>query len=205
MKKEIVFESNRGVVFELTTYTAKRKLAVKNKDGSYTHMTYHFNNKDFFRSEYISWENLNCCNGWSHDKEYLFTAVQDGKKLCAGITFDSVKEMNIYLETLGSDYLFYQHAPVKNGPYSWYNVDIVRKGCIADYIDIHAVLEAYKNHIDYIDENVIKQYLTRPIIELVDGSACFDYANTKNDNELVVTGLLLGYPIETTASLINSL
>lgn len=35
-------------------------------------------------SPFLSWENLNCCGGWTYDEKYLFTAVQEGKKLYAG-------------------------------------------------------------------------------------------------------------------------
>ena len=87
---EILFESNRGIVFEKTVTRNRCKVVVKNKDGNFTHMTYRYNNGvEPLSSPYISWENLNCCGGWSFDESYLQTAVQEGKKLCAGITFNN--------------------------------------------------------------------------------------------------------------------
>ena len=87
---EILLETNRGIIFEKTETKNRCKVSVKNMDGSHTHMNYRYKKTDkTFLSPYISWENLNCVNGWEFDETYLLTAVQEGKKLCAGICFNS--------------------------------------------------------------------------------------------------------------------
>lgn len=43
--------------------------------------------------------------------------------------------------------------------------------------------------------------LRTPMIQLISGA--FDYANPKTPEELITTGLLLGYPLESTAWLLE--
>ncbi len=89
MMKNIVFESSDGIVFEKTSYKNGRcKLAVRNKSGGSPHMIYRYRDIPGVQSPYINWDNLNCCGGWKYDESYLYTAVQRGKKLFAGASFN---------------------------------------------------------------------------------------------------------------------
>ena len=54
--------------------------------------------------------------------------------------------------------------------------------------------------IDLLNFDAVCEYAYMPMISLLDGTAGFDYANPKNDAQYVITGLLLGYPLESTAS-----
>ena len=141
---DILLETNKGIIFEKTTTKRRCRVNVKNKDDGYVHMTYHFN-KDVepITSPYISWENLNCCGGWDFDKSYLLTAVQEGKKLCSGIIFDTEKELNDYIDNLTDDYLYFCKPPMQNGPHTFYYIDIVRNGSIKDYINEKDILRIY--------------------------------------------------------------
>jgi len=94
MEKEIIFEDKHNAIFEQTTFKTRRKVVVRNKnDKSIIFRTYRFNITDTsIESPYISWENLNQCNGWAACGEYSKGAVQKGKKLCATISFDNLNK-----------------------------------------------------------------------------------------------------------------
>ena len=49
----------------------------------------------------------------------------------------------------------------------------------------------------------IRDYADIPMIRLLDGTISFDYANPKTAEQYVTTGLLLGYPLESTAALLS--
>jgi hypothetical protein len=186
--------------------TAKTsKGTVRNDTGRFIHRSYRFRNipADLFQSPYISWTNLNCCNGWSFDKSYLLTAVQEGKKLCAGITTTDENAFRAYFASLSDEYPYFCPPPTRNGPHTFYHIEVTRQGSIADYIDISAARETYSAlGIDFLDFKIISEYATKPMIQLLDGTVDFNYANPKGNEQLAVTGLLLGYPLESTAALL---
>jgi hypothetical protein len=198
---EILLETNRGVIFEKTSTKNRCKVAVKNKGDGFTHMVYRFKNGvEPISSPYISWENLNCCDGWVFDKSYLLTAVQGGKKLCAGITFDNEGDLAGYIGGLTDEHLYFCRPPMQNGARTFYYhcIDVVRKGAVTDYIEMGAVLRTYgKLGIANFNPERLSELLRIPMIQLV--SSTFDYANPKTPEELITAGLLLGYPLESTA------
>lgn len=169
-----------------------------------------------FESQYISWANLNCCGGWTYTESYLDTAVQDGKKLYAGRTTwlksslfpnrlnrsDAIAQLNQAKKLLPDDVLMGVESRYDDRLLPTY---ICRKGCISDYFDLDAVFgfygklgvtlsDHYKHKIRTLCSYEIENYGT--------GKAPFTYYNPDDDAELITTGLLLGYPLESTASLI---
>jgi hypothetical protein len=202
---EIILETNRGVVFEKTTSKNRCNVTIKNKNGSHTHTVYRFNNiAEPFASPFISWENLNCCNGWIHDESYLLTAVQNGRKLCSGITFDNENSLTEYINHLNNEYPYYCPPPMLNGAHTFYYhyIDVVREGAIRDYIDGDSVFRTYdKLGIRNFDKEIVSRYMGTTMLELVSGK--LDYSNPKTPEELIATGLLLGYPLESTAWLLE--
>jgi hypothetical protein len=193
-----------GIVFVRADTAQTSKVTVKNETGRFIHRIYRFPNiPNTLQSPFISWANLNCCNGWKYDEKYLLTAVQDGKKLCAGTTFNSESEATAYLVSQSAEYLYFRRPVIRNGPIRWYNVDLTRQGCIGDYIDIAAVRELYPAlGIERLDFGKISELAAAPMLHLLDGTIPFDYGNPKSAEEYVVTGLLLGYPLESTAALL---
>jgi len=208
MKKSsyMIFEGDgSGIVFMRKDDGEVSTVSVKNVNYRRPISTYSFRNipPDSYQSPYISWANLNCCGGWVCDKSYLLTAVQEGKKLCAGITFDSADKVNEYLSGLSDEYLHCVGKTIHNGPRSSYNFDVVRKGCISDYIDIEAVKGTYLAlNVDFLDFAVIQNYVDMPMVQLLDSTSGFDYANPGSRENYIATGLLLGYPLESTAALL---
>ena len=201
---EILLETSKGIIFEKTTTKNRCRVNIKNKDGGYCHMTYRFNKgvTPIF-SQYISWENLNCCGGWNYDESYLLTAVQEGKKLCAGIVFGNENDLNQYIEELSDNYLYFCRPPMHNGPHSFYYIDLVRDGAIEDFIDKNEIFRIYDElGITNFNKDLLSQLLKVPIYYFINGET-FDYINAGRPEEIIITGLMLGYPLESTAWLLE--
>ncbi len=189
----------------------RSRVDVVNKDGVTLH-TYRMNNVLFYEHKYLSWQNLDHCNGWNHDEEYLNTAVQKDLKLVEGISIDIDDESEIQAkldevrETLD---LSREDAALENvlhnGPRKWMNVVIARKGSLSDFYDMKEIVQAYLNQGIEIDENSLEDYFKVELGELFTGKyKGFDYANLKSKTECVVCGLGLGYPILSCVSVICS-
>lgn len=221
--KEIVFESNRGIVFERTVYkNGNARLAVINKNNNKTMSEYRYKNAPGLQSPYLNWENLNCVNGWVYDKTYLHTAVQKGKKLYAGFTLSIAKKevfagkplpQGFYTEEgvsekvealkkdLPGDCVLGSEGPDYDTPQSIVRYYYICKtGTIRDYIDIDDVISAYGRFGMILNEshwNKVRELCSIPISGFSSNDH-MDYANTKSVAEYIVAGLLLGYPIEST-------
>lgn len=217
----ILHENSRGVKIERTDF--KRRSQVKvisyHDDGQYTHRTYRFNNiSESFSSPFLSWENLDCCGGWDFDEEYLTHAVQDGKKLYAGITIslqDKYSPNAPTYEKAAADLQQLQkslppeicagideHFP-RDG---WFRTYICRRGTIKDFFDLDTVFLFYESLGVSVSEHVkstVHQYCDIEMSGFASVSAPYKYHNANSQAELITTGLLLGYPIESTASLIT--
>ena len=194
-----------GIVFFRADTAKTSKVSVKNESMKRPFKTYTFRNipADTFQSPYISWANLNCVGGWSFNDSYLLTAVQEGKKLCAGISKRDEGDFHAYLDSLSDEYPHYCPPPLHNGPNTIYNVDVTRKGSISDYLDMDAVRKTYLAlGIDFLDFGALGNYADMPMLQLLDGTAGLDYGNPRSNEHCAVTGLLLGYPLESTASFI---
>jgi len=216
---EIVFESHDGYVYEKTTYKNGRcKVAVKYKPSGYVDMTYRYKDVPGLDSPYISWENLSyCAGGW--DSEYMLTAVQRGKKLYAGPTFsfnegDVDRERSVYdtvakiKDGLPEDCVMGCEEPQehRNGPHISRHFFICKTGSICDYISLDDVFNAYGRlgiMIDTNNEVHIRELCEVPLEDYSGRSAPFQYVNAVSGYSLVVTGLLLGYPLESTAWLLE--
>ena len=88
--KQLLFQSSLGIQFnkEVSKRLCTVKVQTKTGKRAYTLRRYTYPNVGLsVASPFLSWENLNCCNGWAYDESYLLTAVQEGKKLYAGTLF----------------------------------------------------------------------------------------------------------------------
>jgi len=224
--KEIVFESNRGIIFERTLFKNGRvRLAVRAKDDNELIKDYRYINAKGLQSPFLNWDNLNCCNGWVHDEAYLHTAVQRGKKLYAGIDFSIAKkdafpgrplpagfytegevseQIRLLRDGLPMGCILGIERPDSDLHYSVTRfIYICKAGAIRDYINIDDVLSAYERFGIILGEshvNRITDLCAIPISSFA-GDSHMDYGNPNSAAELIATGLLLGYPIETTASM----
>ena len=182
--------------------------------------TYRFNRTDQeIVIPYCSWANLDCCGGWSCDEEYLDTAVQKGLKLYAGRTArlrgpytpngptldEALQELERVKSTLSPGFVADVETLFEEDTKSLQTF-ICRTGCICDYIDLTKVFEGYAYLGCSLSEEDKKEITRLCGIEMCQygkEQAPFCYAHAIGTVQLVVTGLLLGYPIESTVSIIE--
>ncbi len=195
----------------------RTKIRVESADGKTVYRIYRCNNLPFYEHQYLSWANLDCCNGWKHDDSYLYTAVQKGLKLVAGISITEeagypVDENKIHLsiEQLIHPYDkscedYYITSIRENGPYRFINAEIIRRGTLADFYDIDEIIDVYKTHDILVDINTLYIYFKVELSDLFTGKFNgYEYPNPSTLVECVVTGLGLGYPIESTVGFIQA-
>lgn len=200
-KKSIVLNENiHGIKMIRTDFVKRSKVSVVFPSGYVIH-SYRFNNiPDTFDSPYISWANLDCCNGWTYDEEYLKRSVYEGKKLYAGIYEAYSSEM---LPSVPGILAGKEIDP--NNPHS--NSFVCREGCLADYYDLNAVFEHYKKLgivLSPASQYKIKNICAYRICDFANReTAPYNYGYSFDAVQLICTGLLLGYPLESTASLIE--
>ena len=192
-----LFVNPLGIAFERTDYKKRSKVRVHN--NGYHLNTYRFNNIPEFKSPWISWENLDQCGGWNTDPAYLETAVHEGKKLFAS--------------TVSSKHVTFRESPevvIDTRPHDWLeycNVTCIsRKGCLNDYYDLDAVFEHYDRlgiTLYETEKALIREWCNVELSVFATEEAPFDHVNVLNPEELVTNGLLLGYPLESTASILE--
>lgn len=192
----VLFTNPIGITIERTDYKNRSKVRVHN--NGYHLRTYRFNNVPEFESPYISWQNLDQCGGWATRNDYLKTAVQNGTKLFAGIVHQESESFDCSDDVV-----------VITKPHWWEGhceTHICRKGCLSDYYDLDAVLAHYSRlGIDLTVDEVerIHEFCNIELSVFATDQAPFDYGNVETLEDLVVTGLLLGYPLESTAFIIE--
>ena len=219
--QEILFDDGHGIQFVRKRQAGMYIVTVQyqapgTKRGSRL-MTYHFPViPEIFDSPYLSWRNLYCCGGWACDESILDTAVQEGTKLFAGRT-QTLRSQYApdapTLEEARQEFAAFK-ASFPPGVYGaeetvrpddrYFQSYICREGAISDYFDLgkvfdhyHALgvdLELFRAGIGRLCSAEIKDYGTE--------RAPYPYFNTDTVPQLVTTGLLLGYPIESTASIL---
>lgn len=179
----------------------RSKVTVRNSRGDCMRI-YRFNNiQDRFESPYISWANLDCCGGWACDEVYLDTAVQCGAKLYAGRT-QTLKQYLAFEATLPEGVVAGQEELRESNQHYLYTF-ICRTGTIADHIDLDAVFDFYtKLGIYDAPRDAVCRLCNVEIRQYGTANAPFIYFNAATDAEWITTGLLLGYPLESTASIL---
>jgi hypothetical protein len=83
---------------------------------------------------------------------------------------------------------------------------IYRAGTISDYIDLDMVFDFYDKlgyHISTAEEKEIRCLCGCEIKRFGTAQAPFQYAHAATAADFITTGLLLGYPIESTVSILQ--
>ena len=78
-------------------------------------------------------------------------------------------------------------------------VYIARTCSLKDLFDIDSVIDAYEKQDIIISKEKLIPYMEKPIMDLMK-EGFFIY--TDSAIEIIITGLMLGYPIESTASIL---
>lgn len=167
---------------------------------------------------YCSWANLDCCGGWVFDEEYLDTAVQKGLKLFAGRNIslqhpydpnlptrqEAARSFEMFQKTMPAGVFAGVECPQQN-PNVFYTF-ICRTGKIADYIDLEMVFAIYDKLGQTIPASVrseVRRFCGYEMKQYGTEQAPFQYARAETTAELITTGLLLGYPVESTVSILQ--
>ena len=188
-KKTLLYENIKGIKIVREDGVKRSCVKVLGFDGT-SIRTYRFNNVPAYNHPYLSWENLDHCGGWASDDSYLLSAVQEGKKAAAQYYYghDSVPEMKKSKDTE----VFIERTN------NW--IFITRTCSLKDLFDLDDIVKAYMAHNVYLDREKLIPYMSKPIMDLMKEKL---WINPNSTYELVATGLMLGYPIESTASILN--
>ena len=217
---ELLHKNSNGVMMIREDYKKRSQVKVFSEYAGKRHIlrSYRFNHiPDRFDSPFCSWANLDRCGGWSSDETYLDTAVQEGKKLYAGRyqhlkssyfpNFPSRSQALRDFQKIIDEHPEGVTAGIEgrdNSEDTLYTF-ICREGRIADYFDLQSVSEFYGKLGLEFSQDVFAQVnaLCQIEIKTFGGEKPpFLYYQASGPVELITTGLLLGYPIESTASLL---
>lgn len=217
---ELLHQNSKGVTMLREDYKKRSQVKVFSEFQGKRHIlrSYRFNHiSDRFNSPFCSWANLDCCGGWASDDTYLDTAVQEGKKLYAGRDQYLKSSYSPYLPTMEEALQEFQKIvdglPVgvtagiegKHDMEGFLHTFICREGKIADYFDLDDVFEFYSKLGLEFPQSVVGQVKALCDIEIKTFGGekpPFFYYQADTAVELITTGLLLGYPIESTASIL---
>ncbi len=214
----VLHENGHGIRIEREDRT--RRSTVKVKNGNITILTYRMNNVPLYEHPYLSWANLDCCNEWDYDGDYLRTAVQEHNRLVAAIPVKAERRIPAApyddcgrdaavaeAEGLGFSPLETDWDVVfrrKGEDAAWWDIIAARKGCLCDYFNLDEVIEAYRRQSTDISGGRLDPFFKVPLIELfAHRHGGFDYRNPESDTELIATGLGFGHPIESTSSIMH--
>jgi len=220
---EILHTNSKGITMLREDYKKRSqvKVVLEEKGKRFIMNSYRFKLiPDRFNSPFCSWANLDCCGGWISDATYLDTAVQEGKKLYAGRyqhlkssyfpNFPSIEEalqefqeiVNALPDGVTAGIEESHGRDTDRFLYTF----ISREGKIADYFDLKNVFEFYKKLGLAFPQDIVNQVKALCSIEIKafgGKTPPFIYYQPNTTAELITTGLLLGYPLESTASLLG--
>ena len=218
---ELLHKNSKGIMMIREDFKIRSQVKVISgiDERKYCLHTYRFNFvHEPIEIPYCSWANLDCCGGWSFDEEYLDTAVQKGLKLFAGRAASLKHQYNPGAPTLEEAQR--QFAAFKetlpNGVFADVNDEqimpiyfytfIYRAGTISDHIDLDMVFDFYDKlgyRISTAEEKEIRCLCGCEIKLFGTAQAPFQYAHAATTTDFITTGLLLGYPIESTVSILQ--
>ncbi|MCD8134362.1 MAG: hypothetical protein LUE19_11020 [Clostridiales bacterium] len=213
--KDLIFEQEYDMGGEPLTFSLYRE---QEGDGVTITLTYEFRRSGaepvvckriFFpvRAEYespwLSWYNLICCSnnyGPIPVVSYMNESVQNGKKLAATIYPESGDDYMRILAEVGDTFYCYPYH-VQEYEFMLY---ISRKGTLGDYFDLEEILAVYDSCEVHLDREKMLDFFGRELSWFGHEEECpIELHNCLGEEELAVTGLLFGYPVESTVALIR--
>lgn len=217
----ILHQNSKGIKMIRDDFRFRSRVRVISEvEGKqYTLHTYRFDNiHESIDLPYNSWANLDCCGGWSYDGEYLDTAVQHGAKLFAGRSMplrdpytpnaptleDAQRQFEEFKETLPAGvFADVEHTDHSSGCFHTF---ICRTGKLSDHVDLDTVFSFYDKlgeGISPSEQKEVERYCGFEIKQFGTDHAPFRYVTPSSKTGLITTGLLLGYPIESTVSILQ--
>ncbi len=85
-------------------------------------------------------------------------------------------------------------------PYGQSMIYVFHKGSLLDFFDYERVRSLYEKHGAYsVKWDIVKDYFEKDLSFFGDEEACgFSLQSGGNQEQTIITGLILGYPIEST-------
>lgn len=174
-----------------------------------------------FSSPYVNDHNLHLCGAWSFtgvQQSECLTRVVEGKKLMgAYIIQEKKEEYHQWREYCVNSGLPFKDILPEPGNHNFYEIIIARPEPLTELVDLDALQHDYRAYaegckrretralIKQIDKELLKILTT--LDEMKTKRAAdylqMDYANPKTAVQLMRTGLLLGFPIESTVSVLQ--
>lgn len=168
-----------------------------------------------YEHKYLSWENLTYCfvdrDSDEEDDYLLHHALQDEKKTSVIIWSRNVDDV------LGAyDDRFNTYVEKKEN--GFYRIYVMRKGCLADYFDQDELEDYYDATGAWYNEGAYYFLMEQEMINLVNGKAFYiesaysplmdvEYGDSVTRDfggaGGLVSGLLLGYPVESSLEFIK--
>lgn len=215
MYGELLFEQDYDVGEKLTFYLYR-----KEEDGEVTvTLTYLFDvpgeketvckrifypiAAEGYKHELLSWYNLICCSnnyGPIPVTSYMNYAVQNGKKPAATIYPDNVYEYRRFISDTDDSYYCFPFHPDEYE----YLLFCSLKGSLSDLFDLDKILEVYSSCGIDLDKEKMSDLFSRELSWFAnEAQSGIEIHNCLGAENLAVTGLLFGYPVESTVALIN--
>ena len=160
--------------------------------------------RDEYESSFLNWENLIfCSDSWGNgkgvriavDNDYMLSAVQNGKKTCATLYLSAnEKEGKELIASLPCD--------CAAMPYGDRMIYVYHRGKLSDFFDFDRIKAIYvRNGKTSIDWDRVYYLFNLPLEYFGDKQICgFSLQNAARGEELLITGLILGYPVESTVN-----
>ena len=189
------------------------------RDGGKT--VYSYKTRDGYSTQFLSVENLRYSvarNDIDEEDDYLlYHAMQEDKKVAC--SFWTRNEQLIF--HVFSDPNRYNVVSKDTWKKGFKNVYVARKGCLSDFFDIEEISEWYDEMRIWHNEEVFCSMCEAEIITLLAGGFKLSFMDCyyspvidfEGDDVLLyfgaaglmISGLLFGYPLESTVELIGSL
>lgn len=165
-----------------------------------------------FKSPMHNWRNILYCGGFSLNdengeplwtREKLFKAIASRKKPVGFIVIEK-KDEAFYLENARLNGLIYKKQ--KPDMMGKMEIGFANSGTFNDHFSLTDLIDSYLIMADasslelFIELKKILSLKNKKLSFFLDG---YDYANPKTEYELILTGLILGYPIESTFSILS--
>lgn len=158
-----------------------------------------------FSSPKINDYNLHLCGGWAfrgvNEKEVIERVIKGLKPMGIFVTTE-VQKWESVCKKSGLPYLI---APNHFTTEDHFDIGISCKGTFDENFDLQNLIIDYMEYSDKVKISLPAEEIGAYILSLKDiqisSYLTSDYANPNTDQELIVTGLILGYPIETTVSI----
>lgn len=151
-----------------------------------------------FESNYLDWYNalfFSCAYAEAPDYEKMNTSVQNSQKLAATLyNFEGDKYQKL-IQTLPNDCSVFSYSQNSNITY------ICKNGKLSDYFCFDDIKNRYTDLGVYnVDWNRVEMLFDKPLSYFSDEEKSNINLQSCGSRDIIIVGLLLGYPIESTAS-----